>query len=87
MDLFNQGDLFSTNEVRKTEFDLPGADVTLFENFFSLEESNRLFNNLLKNTPWQQEQITIHGKNADYPRLTAWYGDVSKDIQYTEYEK
>ncbi|CAZ98383.1 alpha-ketoglutarate-dependent dioxygenase AlkB family protein [Zobellia galactanivorans] len=83
MDLFNQGDLFSTNEVRKTEFDLPGADVTLFENFFSLEESNRLFNNLLKNTPWQQEHITIHGKNVNYPRLTAWYGDVSKDIQYT----
>ncbi|WP_158978730.1 alpha-ketoglutarate-dependent dioxygenase AlkB [Cellulophaga sp. L1A9] len=83
MDLFTQTDLFSTNEVHKTELDLPGADIVLFENFFSIEESNKLFNNLLKNTPWQQEQITIHGKEVDYPRLTAWYGDISKDIQYT----
>lgn len=86
MDLFTQTDLFSTNEVYKTELDLPGADIVLFENFFSIEESNKLFNNLLKNTPWQQEQITIHGKEIDYPRLTAWYGDVSKDIKYTNTE-
>ncbi|WP_299317165.1 hypothetical protein [uncultured Maribacter sp.] len=83
MDIFNQTDLFSTEEVRKIEFDLPGADVTLFENFFSIEESNKLYKSLLQNTPWQQDQITIHGKLVDYPRLTAWYGDISKDIQYT----
>lgn len=83
MDLFSQTDLFPTNEVRKTEFDLPGADVTLFENFFSLEESNKLYASLLQNTPWQQEQITIHGKEVDYPRLTAWFGDVTKEVKYT----
>ncbi|AIY14617.1 alpha-ketoglutarate-dependent dioxygenase AlkB family protein [Cellulophaga baltica] len=83
MDLFNQTDLFSTDEVRKTEFVLPGADIVLFENYFSTEESNKLFNNLIKNTPWQQEQITIHGKEVDYPRLTAWYGDATKDMKYT----
>jgi alkylated DNA repair dioxygenase AlkB len=83
MELFSQTELFSTNEVRKIEFDLPGADVTLFDNFFSLEESNKLYNSLLQNTPWQQEQITIHGKDVDYPRLTAWYGDATKDIKYT----
>ncbi|MBJ2175194.1 alpha-ketoglutarate-dependent dioxygenase AlkB [Aureibaculum sp. A20] len=83
MESFNQIDLFSTDEVRKTEFDVPGADVILFENFFSIEESNKLYKSLLENTPWQQEQITIHGKLVDYPRLIAWYGDISKDIQYT----
>ncbi|SFW20472.1 alpha-ketoglutarate-dependent dioxygenase AlkB family protein [Cellulophaga fucicola] len=86
MDLFNQIELFSTDEVRKTEFNLPGADVVLFENFFSIEESNNLYSSLLKNTSWQQEQITIHGKNVDYPRLTAWFGDVTKDIKYTNTE-
>lgn len=83
MDLFNQTNLFSTKEVRKTTFDLPGADITLFENFFSIEESNKLYKSLLHNTPWQQEQISIHGKLVDYPRLIAWYGDVDKDIKYT----
>ena len=37
MDVFNQPNLFSTDQVVKTVFDLPGADVTLFENFFSIE--------------------------------------------------
>ena len=49
MDLFNQGDLFATNEPKKTEFDLPDADVTLFENFFSPDESNRLYKSLKEN--------------------------------------
>ncbi|GAA4236812.1 alpha-ketoglutarate-dependent dioxygenase AlkB [Postechiella marina] len=84
MKAFNQPDLFSTEEVRKTVYDLPGADVILFENFLSIEESNTLYKSLLENTPWQQEQIIIHGKLIDYPRLTAWFGDVEKDITYTE---
>lgn len=83
MDVFNQTNLFSTEEVRKTVYDLPGADVILFENFFNIEESNTLYKSLLENTPWQQEQIIIHGKLVDYPRLTAWYGDISKEIKYT----
>ncbi|MEP2280183.1 alpha-ketoglutarate-dependent dioxygenase AlkB [Maribacter sp.] len=83
MEFFNQTDLFSTEEVRKMVYDLPGANVILFENFFSIEESNKLFNRLLESTPWQQEQITIHGQLVDYPRLTAWYGDINKDVQYT----
>ncbi|WP_055444811.1 alpha-ketoglutarate-dependent dioxygenase AlkB family protein [Lacinutrix himadriensis] len=82
MDLFSQTDLFSTDEIRKTTFDLPGADVTLFENFFSSEESNRLYNSLLQNTIWEQDQMTIYGKQVNLPRLTAWYGDSKTDSSY-----
>lgn len=82
MDLFSQTDLFSTDEIRKTTFDLPGADVTLFENFFSAEESNRLYNSLLQNTIWEQDQMTIYGKQINLPRLTAWYGDSKIDSSY-----
>ncbi|ADV51218.1 alpha-ketoglutarate-dependent dioxygenase AlkB [Cellulophaga sp. E16_2] len=82
MDLFNQTDLFSTDEIRKTEFDMPGADVTLFENFFSKEESGRLYTSLLKNTNWEQDQLVIYGKEIDLPRLTAWYGDTNADDSY-----
>jgi len=82
MNLFSQTDLFSTNEIRKTVFDLPGADVTLFENFFSSEESNRLYNSLLQNTIWEQDQMTIYGKQVNLPRLTAWYGDSKTNSSY-----
>lgn len=84
MDLFSQTDLFSTNEIRKTEFDLPGADITLFENFFSIEESNTLYSSLLKNTIWEQDQMTIYGKQVNLPRLTAWYGNLDEEPLYSE---
>ncbi|WP_179347684.1 alpha-ketoglutarate-dependent dioxygenase AlkB family protein [Winogradskyella pacifica] len=84
MDLFNQTDLFSTDEVIKTTFDLPGADVTLFENFFSTKESNRLYASLLKNTIWEQDSMTIYGKQVNLPRLTAWYGDTAKTVSYAD---
>ena len=82
MESFKPIDLFSTNEVHKTEFDLPGAAVTLFENFFSIEESDRLYNSLLKNTNWEQDQMAIYGKQIDLPRLTAWYGDTDLEVAY-----
>jgi len=82
MDLFSQTDLFSTDEICKSVFDLPGADITLFENFFSSEESNRLYNSLLQNTIWEQDQMTIYGKQVNLPRLTAWYGDSKTDSSY-----
>ncbi|MDF4222257.1 alpha-ketoglutarate-dependent dioxygenase AlkB [Maribacter sp. M208] len=87
MDLFNQNSLFSTDEVRKTTFDLPGAEIILFENYFNNQESKRLYHNLVNNTPWQQDKIIIHGKLIDYPRLTAWYGEKSQDATSTEKNK
>ncbi|WP_405291499.1 alpha-ketoglutarate-dependent dioxygenase AlkB family protein [Algibacter sp. Ld11] len=86
MNLFKQPNLFSTNEIIKTEFDLPGADVVLFENFFSIQESNRLYESLLKNTIWEQDQMIIYGKQVDLPRLTAWYGDRNELVAYAESE-
>lgn len=82
MDVFNQRDLFSTDEVRKTEFDFPGADISLFENFCSKEESDRLYTSLLNNTNWEQDQLLIYGKEIDLSRLTAWHGDTDADESY-----
>lgn len=87
MDLFNQTSLFSTDEVRKTTFDLPGAEIILFENYFNKQESKKLYHNLVNNTPWQQDKIIIHGNLIDYPRLTAWYGEKSQDATSTEKNK
>lgn len=84
MNLFSQMDLFSSDEILKTEFDLPGADVTLFENFFITDESNRLYNSLLQNTVWEQDQMTIYGKQVNLPRLTAWYGDAEAAVSYSD---
>lgn len=83
MDLFNNDDLFSTDEVKKKVFDLPDAEVILFENLFTKEESNKLFKSLIETIQWQQDQIKFYGKLIDLPRLTAWYGVNDKPYTYS----
>ena len=83
MDLFSNDDLFSTDEVKKKVFDLPDAEVVLYENLFTKEESNKLFKSLIETIQWQQDQIKFYGKLIDLPRLTAWYGVNDKPYTYS----
>jgi len=75
-------DLFTTFEFRRVEFDLPNADILLYENFFTLQESNNLYRILKETIAWQQDQIVLYGKNLDLPRLTAWYGNPEISYAY-----
>ncbi len=83
MDLFNNDDLFSTNELTEIKFNLPDADVILYENLFTQDDSNRLFKSLSETIIWQQDQIKYYGKMLDLPRLTAWYGENDKPYTYS----
>jgi alkylated DNA repair dioxygenase AlkB len=71
------------DQTEPARFDLPGADVTLFPSFFDAEESDVLFRELLDNTRWQQDFITIYGRQVRLPRLTAWYGDAERPYTYS----
>jgi len=42
---------------------------------------NSLFDVLLSETPWKEEDIVLFGKRNKQPRLIAWYGDA--DARYT----
>jgi alkylated DNA repair dioxygenase AlkB len=59
------------------------GEVFFFANFFSKQESDRLFKDLLEKIIWQQDQIKFYGKVMDIPRLTAWYGDNDKPYTYS----
>ncbi len=70
-------------QTEPVRFDLPGADVTLFPSFFGAEESEALLRELLNNTHWRQDFITIYGRRVRLPRLTAWYGDAGRPYTYS----
>jgi alkylated DNA repair dioxygenase AlkB len=70
-------------QTEPVRFDLPGADVTLFLYFFGAEESEALLRELLNNTHWRQDFITICGRQVRLPRLTAWYGDAGRPYTYS----
>lgn len=82
MSNFDQFNLFE-GHLKIQEFDLPGADITLYENMFGLEDSNRFYGSLLKTIKWQQDKIKFYGKIFNVPRLNALYGDTSKVYRYS----
>jgi alkylated DNA repair dioxygenase AlkB len=63
-------------------FDLPDAKIRYFENFIPSEQSQQLFEEILHQTPWQKDKITVFGKTHDQPRLTALYGHEGKPYSY-----
>lgn len=54
-----------------------------FPHFISEIEADLYFNQLIENTPWQQDSIVLFGKTHLQPRLTALYGNNGKSYSYS----
>ncbi|ESU22215.1 hypothetical protein FEDK69T_21970 [Flavobacterium enshiense DK69] len=73
-------DLFATDKI---VFDLPDAEIEYYPNFFPEIEADILFQQLLTEIQWQQDDITIFGKTYKQPRLTAFFGNEGKPYSYS----
>lgn len=62
---------------------LEEAIFEYYPNFYAVERANVLFEQLLANTPWQADDITVFGKTYQQPRLTALYGNDGKPYGYS----
>ena len=62
---------------------LPDAEITYFERFFQVENSDRLLDSLIKQIQWKQNTIRFYGKESPVPRLEAWYGDPGMSYSYS----
>ncbi len=62
---------------------LPDAVFEYYPTFFSKEEADILFEKLLNNAPWQQDEITIFGRKMLQPRLTCSFGNEGKPYSYS----
>ena len=72
--LFNDTEFFNSGDLRITEFDLPDAELKLWEHLFTRNESDTFYKILMEQTPWKQEEITVYDKTHLTPRMTVWYG-------------
>jgi alkylated DNA repair dioxygenase AlkB len=63
--------------------EFPGASLRYFESFFSKKETNRYFKQLKDEILWQQDSITVYGKEYSQPRLTALYANNSLPYSYS----
>lgn len=67
----------------RIDIDLPQAEVSYFSSFLNQQEAKELFEHSIKNTPWQQDEITLFGKTHLQPRLTAFYGSGNLSYSYS----
>jgi len=51
--------------------------------FIDAEAASRLFLDLRKELDWQEETITIAGRQVRVPRLVCWYGDEHARYRYS----
>ena len=75
--------LFDNNAKGEMIPDMPDAEVLYYPHFIQTENTNRYFEQLLTETPWQQDDIKVFNKIYAQPRLTALYGDNGKTYTYS----
>lgn len=62
---------------------LPECDIRLTEEFLDPQEAWNIYNTLLEETPWRQDNVKVFGKIYAQPRLTALYDIHGKSYTYS----
>ncbi len=65
------------------KLDLPDSEIIYYPHFFEKNEADIVFEQLINDIPWQQDDIRVFGKNYPQPRLTSLFGDVGKPYSYS----
>jgi alkylated DNA repair dioxygenase AlkB len=63
--------------------ELPDAEIIYYPQFFDKEQADIIFAELVKEIPWQQDEIRVYGKIHPQPRLTALFGNEGKPYSYS----
>lgn len=69
--------------MEKIDLKLPDSEIIYFPKFYDSETASKMFETLLKETSWQQDDIKVFGKTYKQPRLTALYAENVKPYSYS----
>jgi len=75
--------LFDKEEASGKMYSVKNGTYWYYPCFFNSKESNAFFTELKNNILWRQESMNIYGKQVNFPRLTAWYGDNNKPYSFS----
>lgn len=64
------------------EVDLPGAEVYYIRNM--VDNPKEIYELLVEEVPWKQEQVFMYGKYHNQPRLSCFLGQVDKPYMYSK---
>ena len=75
-------DLFA-DEPNLERLGIEDAEISLVRQIDLGEPREDVLMELVRETPWRQEPVTIYGKRHLQPRLIAWYGDAGQSYSYS----
>ena len=61
------------------------ADVEYWPQLYSPERGMALYRELLDEIDWQQDRVTVYGKQHLAPRLSRWFGEPWMDYSYANH--
>jgi alkylated DNA repair dioxygenase AlkB len=76
-----QAPLFA--ETGSALIELSGARLRLERGFLGFDEASQLFDALLVESGWRQDQISLYGKTHPVPRLHRWFADSPRVYQWS----
>jgi len=83
-DLF--GNIIPLNQIQKSKTGLTeveNGEYIFYPNFYSKSESDIILQKLKSEIEWKQESMNMYGKQVNFPRLTAWYGDNDRPYSFS----
>ena len=75
-------DLFASDSSFE-RLPLQDAEVLLLRLLELPRPAAMLLSELIRDTPWRSEEVTVWGKRHLQPRLIAWYGDEGRNYTYS----
>ena len=69
--------------TKNTQYSLPNADINYYKDVFSEAQGWHYYHELMMDTPWQDDDITVFGKTYKQPRRTALYANNSHPYSYS----
>lgn len=59
------------------------GEYQFYPSFFTRIEGDEYLKELKENISWKQESMNMYGRQINFPRLTAWYGENDKPYSFS----
>ena len=73
----------SNDKIKSGLTKIENGEYLFYPTFFSKDESDLYLKTIKENIDWKQESMNMYGKQVNFPRLTAWYGDNDKPYSFS----
>jgi len=73
----------SNDKIKSGLTKIENGEYLFYPAFFSKDESDLYLKTIKENIDWKQESMNMYGKQVNFPRLTAWYGDNDKPYSFS----